>query len=164
MLPNADRSITLRWEDRSGTPCADCAAPLGHTIDQVGSAYSGTAHTALWYSFNATETSVVRIDAAAGISRFWFEVDDGAGAGVRIENQSGKGFALQDTVMVANSTCLDVANGRTATLDIAVIYFTSAFFWEILIIFSYWDRYARTLRQAACTLSLTPSASLLHQR
>lgn len=127
MAPNVDRSITLRWADRSGMPCADCTAPLGHTEDQVSSAHSGTDHTALWYSFGATETSVVRVDAAAGISRFWFEIDEGASAGVRTEDQSGEGFALQDTVMVANSTCLDVGNGRTATLDIAVIYSTSPF-------------------------------------
>lgn len=127
MLPNEDRSITLRWADRAGTPCADCAATLSHTEDQVGTAHSGTDPTALWYSFNGIATSVVPVDAAAGISRFWFEVDEGSGAGARTEDQSGKGFALQDTRMIANSICLDVANGGRATLNIAVTRFTFPF-------------------------------------
>ena len=62
------------------------------------------------------------VDEATGISKFWFEVDEGDGSAVQTEDQNGLGFALQDSVMFANSSCQTTSAtlGAIARIDVAV--------------------------------------------
>lgn len=119
MPENLSRKITLHWADRYGNRCAECAAQLSHTPDQVGTAYSGTNHSALWYSIPSGEDAP-RVDAATGISKFWFEVNEGDGSKNDVKDQDGVGFPLQDVVVVRNTTCFDTKNGSKLRVDIAV--------------------------------------------
>ena len=66
--------------------------------------YNGNV-SALWYNIGPLSTNYSAIDETAGISKFWFEVTEGDGS-VTTEDQNGAGFLVQDSVMVANSTCI----------------------------------------------------------
>jgi hypothetical protein len=105
MSENDKRVVNIFWLDRSGSACSGCQATLGHTIDQAGSSNTGQGHkdTALWYSFNRTETDLIIVNPALGISNFWFTVQENGK--VFTYNQGGTGFPVQDTLLVANSSC-----------------------------------------------------------
>ena len=81
--------------------------------------YDGT-FAAQWYNVGPPSDNFTVVDAATGISKFWFEVDEGSGgATTTVEDQGGVGFAVQDVVMVANSSCV-VESTSTAHIQIAV--------------------------------------------
>ena len=93
---------------------------MGHTSDMIsGALYGGaTPIDATWYSVGPLSTNFTVIDASAGLSKVWFELDEaGDGASVVTEDQGGVGFVLKDTVMLAASSCRD---GGVARVDIAV--------------------------------------------
>ena len=93
---------------------------MGHTPDMVsGALYGGAIDVdATWYSVGPLSTNFTVLDASAGLSKVWFELDEaGDGASVVTEDQGGVGFVLQDTVMLAASSCRD---GGVARVDIAV--------------------------------------------
>jgi hypothetical protein len=122
MPENDKRVVKIFWVDRSGNACSDCQATLGHTIDQVGSSNTGEGHknTALWYSFNRTETDQVIVNPSLGISNYWFTVQENGK--ISTYNQGDNGFPVQDTLLVANSSCFTFnENGdRELKLKIAV--------------------------------------------
>ena len=118
MVEDPARTITLFWADRLGETCANCSAPIGHTIDQTAISISDGEHSVLWYSVNRTESSFIRLDENKGISKFWLEIAEGASQ-PKVEDQGGVGFAIQDTVMLANSTCFYPDN-MIAQVNIAV--------------------------------------------
>ena len=70
-----------------------------------------------WYSFNKTADSFITFDDTQSISKFWFEIDEGGKT--QVEDQDGAGYALQDVVMVANTTCYK-DGGPDISMDIAV--------------------------------------------
>jgi hypothetical protein len=108
MAENDQRIVKIVWADRTGKACENCQATLGHTIDQVASSNTGEKHTALWYSFNRTESEYPIIDPALGISKFWFTVEENGQTATY--DQDGVGFAIQDALVVANSTCFTFDN------------------------------------------------------
>ena len=81
--------------------------------------YGGeTSVTSMWYNIGPLSQNYTVLDAAKGISKLWFEVDEaGDGTAVRTEDQGGIGFAVQDSVMVAASSCAD---DSLVHVDIAV--------------------------------------------
>ena len=85
------------------------------------SVYGGTtpAIDLLWYHMGPIPSNSTLIDATTGLSKFWFAIDDaGDGTDVRIEDQNGLGFAMQDTVVFSASTCTDTPG--FLRVDIAV--------------------------------------------
>jgi hypothetical protein len=94
--------VKLVWADGSGRHCTGCSAPLSHDPTQVGNSLPGAGdHTAFWYGFQAQSAIVI----PSGISNFWFEITENGEK--RVEDQGGKGFALQTKVLVAASTCVN---------------------------------------------------------
>ncbi|RPD56155.1 heme peroxidase [Lentinus tigrinus ALCF2SS1-7] len=118
MSESSSRTIKLLWADRSGNTDASYTGVLSHASNWAGTNKAGQT-TALWYkigSLNQTQPEI-DIDEETGISKFWFEVDEGDGSAVRTEDQNGAAFVLQDAVMLADSTC---NNGTLVHIDIAV--------------------------------------------
>ncbi|PIL35211.1 hypothetical protein GSI_03001 [Ganoderma sinense ZZ0214-1] len=113
---SVSRSIKLLWADRDGKTDPAYSSVLG-TNEQMGATalYDGT-FDAQWYNIGPLSDNFTVIDAATGISKFWFEVDEG---NATMEDQGGVGFAVQDVVMVANSSCVVQSTG-TARIQIAV--------------------------------------------
>lgn len=114
MTEDPARTVRILVDDRAG---GTTNASLGFT--QVTSS-SGGRNTMAWYSFPADPTSAfLPLDAAAGITNMRFTVDG------RLEDQSGIGFALQDDVVFAASSCFvpdpdHVGNVIGGRFDIAV--------------------------------------------
>jgi hypothetical protein len=94
----------MLWDDRSGsTSTANNITLSTGNIIPIGS-----GHTATWYFFNPFPLS-----ASSGISSIRFIVDG------KLEDQQGKGFAVKDDVLFANSSCSAPAGGK-GTFDVAV--------------------------------------------
>nr|VWO95589.1 Histidine kinase [Ganoderma boninense] len=116
---SASRSIKLLWADRDGKTDPAYSSVLGTDEQMAATAlYDGT-FGAQWYSIGPLSDNFTVVDAATGISKFWFEVDEGNGSAGTTEDQGGLGFAVQDVVMVANSSCIVESTG-TARIQIAV--------------------------------------------
>ena len=117
MAYSASRTVKLFWADRDGKADPVYTNVLGTNAQMAATAlYDGTVN-AMWYNVGPLPNNLTVIDAASGISKFWFEVDEGDGSAVRTEDQDGAAFVLQDAVMLADSTC---NNGTIARIDIAV--------------------------------------------
>ncbi|KAJ7887101.1 heme peroxidase [Mycena olivaceomarginata] len=114
MTEDPVRTVRILVDDRAG---GTMNASLGFT--QVASS-SGGRNTMAWYTFPADPTSAfLPLDAAAGITNMRFTVDG------RLEDQSGNGFAVQDDVVFAASSCFvpdpdHVGNVIGGRFDIAV--------------------------------------------
>jgi hypothetical protein len=72
-----------------------------HTM--VSSSNTAELHTALWYSFNMTETQCPLVDPFRGLSKVWFTVTEKGSTSTY--NQGGVGFAIQDTLLLEESSC-----------------------------------------------------------
>lgn len=119
MQEDATRKVTISWSDRNGHACNGCSGRLSHTPDQVSTfTASGLTTQSLWYSFNnpTANQQGITISAATSISKFAFQVV--AGGHTQVEDQGGVGFAIQDVVMLAVTSC-DAGNNNMK-LDIAV--------------------------------------------
>ncbi|KAJ7440573.1 heme peroxidase [Mycena latifolia] len=101
---NLSRVVRMLWDDRSGaTSTANNITLSTGSIIPIGS-----RHTATWYFFNPFPLS-----ASSGVSSIRFVVDG------KLEDQQGKGFAVEDDLMFASSSCSAPAGGK-GTFDIAV--------------------------------------------
>ncbi|KAJ7050671.1 heme peroxidase [Mycena amicta] len=107
-----DPVVVLLWDVRS----AESNNNVTVVQDSVVTV-SGGRHTAAWYAFNnQTTPALFRLDASAGITSLRFIVNG------TLEDQGGVGFAVQDDIMFATSSCFTQgsSNGDTATFDVAV--------------------------------------------
>ncbi|KAJ7142702.1 hypothetical protein C8R44DRAFT_924331 [Mycena epipterygia] len=107
MTQDPDRTMRLLWDDHLGGT---------HNVSLPFSGASSAAtgrYSAVWYAFNATADSPLSLDAAAGITRMHFAVDD------TLADQDGAGFAVQDGVVFSNSSCLANQDPWTGRFDIA---------------------------------------------
>ena len=119
MAYSASRTIKLLWADRDGKTDPAYTNVLGTNAQMAATAlYDGTVN-AMWYNVGPLPDNLTVIDADSGISKFWFEVDEGNGSVATTEDQGRAGFAVQDVVMVANSSCV-VASTDTAPIQIVV--------------------------------------------
>ncbi|KAF7369579.1 Peroxidase [Mycena venus] len=101
---NLSRVVRMLWDDRSGsTSTANNITLSTGSIIPIGS-----RHTATWYFFN-----LFPLSASSGVSSIRFVVDG------KLEDQQGKGFAVNDDLVFANSSCSMPADG-TGTFDVAV--------------------------------------------
>ncbi|EJD52445.1 hypothetical protein AURDEDRAFT_82034 [Auricularia subglabra TFB-10046 SS5] len=99
---NDKRTVELVWEDARGDAPDEHRASMGHDAKMKGSAQAGKFQN-LWYG---NRTFLAAVEPARGFGAFHFEVDEHDGAGLRVEDQGGAGFALPtDAVMVAEGTC-----------------------------------------------------------
>ncbi|EJF61036.1 heme peroxidase [Dichomitus squalens LYAD-421 SS1] len=97
-------SVKLIWADREGKTDSSYTGVLGHNDQMVASAlYNGNV-SALWYNIGPLSTNFTVVNETVGISKFWFEVS-GGDSSIKTEHQNGVGFPIQDTVMLANSSC-----------------------------------------------------------
>ena len=96
----------MRWADRTGKTEPAYVEILDRTSDMHSTAKNDGDFTSVWYHVGSVSKKFATVDAAAGVSKFWFEVDEGDGTGMRVEDQDGVGFALQDTAMLADSSCM----------------------------------------------------------
>jgi hypothetical protein len=96
MQENPQRTVLFKWHNRRGG-CADrdnrCSSTATHTDKQVSTLFRGTK--SMWYSFNAT------LDDSAGISDFWFEVDEHNGPPPKqMYAENGKPFPVDDRFFI----------------------------------------------------------------
>ncbi|RDX47274.1 heme peroxidase [Lentinus brumalis] len=119
---SSSRSVKIVWADRAGQTNSSYTDVLSTNADMVASALNDGNFTSVWYNIGAAATNFSILDDSAGISKFWFEVDEGDGSGVRTEDQDGVGFALQAALMLADSSCETISStfSSIATIDIAV--------------------------------------------
>ncbi|PVF94576.1 heme peroxidase [Serendipita vermifera] len=99
MQENLQRTVLFKWHDRR-SGCTDgstqCSSITTHSARQVTTLYQGTQSR--WYSFNTT------LDDLAGISEFWFEVDEHDGTGPKqMYSETGKAFPVDDRFFVVPS-------------------------------------------------------------
>ena len=122
MSESASRTINVLWADRTGSTHPGFTDVLGHTPGMAATAKNDGDVDVAWYGVGPSSRNFTLVDAGAGISSFWFSVDEGAGAAACIEDQGGAGFALQDVVILSNSSCLAFGadGGAVARVDIAV--------------------------------------------
>ena len=119
MVYSSSRSVKLLWTDRNGKTDNTYSSVLSTNEQMAAIAlYDGTVN-ALWYNVGPPLTNYTVVDAAMGISKLWFEVDEGDGSVAKVEDQGGAGFAVQDAVMIANSSCVVQSTGN-AHIQIAV--------------------------------------------
>jgi hypothetical protein len=121
MQEDGERVVKMFWADRSGKKSDAYQATIGHTIDQVSNSTTGEFHTALWYSFNRTENEHAVVDPILGVSRVWFTTTDKNGT--QTYDQGGIGFAVQDTLLMGNTSCSSFdsgSNGASFEIKIAV--------------------------------------------
>ncbi|KAF7369578.1 Peroxidase [Mycena venus] len=101
---NLSRVVRMLWDDRSGS-----TSTTNNITLSTGSIIPiGSRHTTTWYFFN-----LFLISASSGVSSIRFFVDG------KLEDQQGKGFAVNDDLVFANSSCSVPADG-TGTFDVAV--------------------------------------------
>ncbi|KAJ6592877.1 heme peroxidase [Mycena capillaripes] len=105
-----NHTVRMLWDDHFG-------GTNNITMPAAGSfSNSGGRHTGAFYGFGPNEGNPpLALNATAGITTMRFVVDD------TLEDQGGLGFALQDSVVLSASSCMDLGNdGITGQLDVAV--------------------------------------------
>jgi hypothetical protein len=94
----------------------------------------------LWYNFNAT------LDDSAGISDFWFEVDEHDGTGPKqVYSEKGKAFPIDDRFFVVPSKSCETTNitlsgeteTRVETVNITFAVSTLVLYWVRRLITRY---------------------------
>ncbi|KAJ7877784.1 heme peroxidase [Mycena leptocephala] len=107
MSQKTNSTVRLLWDDHVGGTNNVTLSVLG------GFTNSGGRHTGAFYAFSQP---FLAIDAAAGITKMRFTVDD------RLEDQGGLGFPLQDGVVLSTSSCIDFNSDGSITghIDIGV--------------------------------------------
>lgn len=95
MQQNENRRVSLKWNDRLG---GDAVYTAAHTNIARGvgtplSAALGLNPVRYWFAPTLNSTT--------SVSKFWFEVDEGDGQIIRIDN-GGAGYPIaQDSVLIA---------------------------------------------------------------
>ncbi|RPD54679.1 heme peroxidase [Lentinus tigrinus ALCF2SS1-7] len=120
MPESNSRTVKFVWEDRTGKKDPSYAVELGHTPLMASHGLNDGPFTALWYSVGPITKNFTLLDESTGISKFWFEIDEGDGSAGKVEDQGGLGFPLADTIMVAATTCTDTA-ASAVRFDVAVL-------------------------------------------
>jgi hypothetical protein len=110
MPENQNQIVKMLWADRLGKKSDAYQVTLGHTIDQVSNSSTGEFHTALWYSFNRTETQNALVDPTSGVSKIWFTVTEKGRT--KTYDQGGIGFVIQDTLLLGSSSCFAFEDDR----------------------------------------------------
>ncbi|KAJ7876687.1 putative L-ascorbate oxidase [Mycena olivaceomarginata] len=110
MAQDGDHTVRLLWDDHLGG-MNNITLPAEGGFNNSGGRFTGA-----FYAFSPVSAPFLSIDAAAGITKLRFTVDD------KLEDQGGLGFPLQDSVVLSASSCFDFAfNGSiSGHLDIAV--------------------------------------------
>ncbi|KAJ7815321.1 putative L-ascorbate oxidase [Mycena olivaceomarginata] len=110
MAQDGDHTVRLLWDDHLGG-MNNITLPAEGGFNNSGGRFTGA-----FYAFSPVSAPFLSIDAAAGITKMRFTVDD------KLEDQGGLGFPLQDSVVLSASSCFDFAfNGSiSGHLDIAV--------------------------------------------
>jgi hypothetical protein len=110
MAQDGDHTVHLLWDDHLGG-MNNITLPAEGGFNNSGGRFTGA-----FYAFSPVSAPFLSIDAAAGITKMRFTVDD------KLEDQGGLGFPLQDSVVLSASSCFDFAfNGSiSGHLDIAV--------------------------------------------
>ncbi|KAJ6482918.1 heme peroxidase [Mycena vitilis] len=105
------RIVRLLWDDHAGSE-HNITLPANGQIST-----SGGRNTAALYQFSPPDQfdTPLSLNATAGITTMRFVVDG------KLEDQGGVGFALQDSVVLNASSCLDFTDsGITGRMDIAI--------------------------------------------
>ncbi|KAJ7435130.1 putative L-ascorbate oxidase [Mycena latifolia] len=109
MTEDSTRTVRMLWHAHAG---GRGKATLGFSGT---SSSTGGKYTAVWYGFNASDSSsFLSLDATAGIKSLSFVVDG------NVEDQGGLGFAVQNSFMFSETSCLTSQNPFTGKLDFAV--------------------------------------------
>ncbi|KAJ7736869.1 heme peroxidase [Mycena metata] len=95
-LPNGNHQVLLLWDDHVGG-----VSNVTLSAEDVDTA-AGGRYTASWFN-----TSILTLQAAAGITSMRFSVDG------TVEDQGGIGFPVEDTLMWSKSTCFAFINANT---------------------------------------------------
>jgi hypothetical protein len=92
---NENRQVSLKWNDRSGDDTVYSASPT-NIARGVGTPLSeklGLNPVRYWFA--------PTLNSTLSVSKFWFEVDEGNGQIVRVDN-GGAGYPIaQDSVLIA---------------------------------------------------------------
>ena len=126
MQENPKRVVKLLWADQKGQNCSNCSSVLSHDPNQSSTFTQGNI-TSLWYSFlpatSVKPSSAITLDDSQGVSKIWFEVDEGDGSPVVVQDQGGVGFAAQDNrLMVSNATCMGYPSTVTIAAAVSLSY------------------------------------------
>ncbi|KAJ7910402.1 heme peroxidase [Mycena leptocephala] len=110
MTQGTSSAVRMLWDDHVGGTNNITLSAQGRFTN------SGGRHMGAFYAFSPVPQQFLSIDAAAGITKMRFTVDD------ELEDQDGLGFPLQDSVVLAASSCLNFSfNGSlSGRVDIAV--------------------------------------------
>jgi hypothetical protein len=108
MTEDSSRTVSMLWGDHT-------RSKGNATLGFVGTSSStGGKYTAAWYGFNSTDPfSFLSLDPEIGIKSLGFVVDG------TLENQGGLGFAIQDSFMFSEASCV-IFTPLTGRFDIAV--------------------------------------------
>ena len=118
---NPQRQVKVLWKDRDGDSSPDYSAVMTHATSHSSTPLvpDSPSITNLWY-----DVPSVLLNSTQSMSNFWFEVDEGDG-NTRIVDQGGVGYAVQDVLMISNSTCMTSSGGLHISLSFAVISYPS---------------------------------------
>jgi hypothetical protein len=99
MKQDANRQVRLLWDDHVGgeNNATLLAVGVSHAVRE--------RYTAAWYGFRtAKDIPFISLDATAGITNMRFTVNS------KLEDQGGVGFAVQDGVVFAETSCVTARN------------------------------------------------------
>ncbi|KAH7101154.1 heme peroxidase [Auriculariales sp. MPI-PUGE-AT-0066] len=106
-------AVSMRWKNLNGT-LSNEIINLKHETRMIGSTiHKGQRISTAWYWFPEEQANIV-LDEARGISSLAFTVDG------QQEHQGGLGFAIDDTVLFAASSCTSNPNSIYGRIDVAV--------------------------------------------
>ncbi|ESK85146.1 l-ascorbate oxidase [Moniliophthora roreri MCA 2997] len=116
LTQNPKRKITLHWTDRrsKGTVCpttTGCSVPYTHgrsTLTTVLANKLGKGNMVV-YGFEA------KVNATTSMSKFWFEVDEGNGSKPIIVDNGGKGYRINQDVVLFDRSRSSLAFGGSST-------------------------------------------------
>ncbi|KAJ7274209.1 heme peroxidase [Mycena rebaudengoi] len=94
MQNDPNRQVRMLWEDHVGGE-NNVTLPFDSVHTVIGARY-----TSAWYGFPTKATPFMLLDAAAGITKMRFTVDN------KLEDQGGIGFEVQDGVVFAETSCV----------------------------------------------------------
>ncbi|KAH7101145.1 heme peroxidase [Auriculariales sp. MPI-PUGE-AT-0066] len=105
--------VRMERKDRDGTPSND-TIELKHEAWMTGSAlHNGLRVSTAWYWFPEEQSNII-IDETRGVGSLVFNVNG------QQEDQGGLGFAIDDTVLFAASSCTSNSNSLLGRIDVAV--------------------------------------------
>lgn len=107
MTTDASRVVVMLWDDHAGVTQNTTLQPR-----RLGTSFAiNSRYTAAWYGLDS-----FTFDAIAGITKMRFTING------QLEDQGGIGFAMQDSVLFSQSSCLFAPNPLSARIDVAVCW------------------------------------------